>query len=605
MTIYIVRGAHANQFELQNYDPLLSELDIKVVTSQHPLTGTTIPQIKLWSPSDLPSFPLRRQLFNRLIGGDQWLLGLENLIKSNGSNHQTEVIMHTAETYTPYTHQAVELRKASKIQKLVCTCWETIAHNNEKFARLKKWKNEAYKYVDIFHTPTKRAKDALIMEGVSASKIIVIPYGVDLTRFRPPRVKHVNTRPRILTVSRLVPEKGIKVINDAIYFEKKKNGLMIEGAFQYNEGYTGSLLSFVNSINTFEGGTHEQGFRTALTRVVNSYGIKYNMLDHMKLTGDDVKEGLTAIISVKISNPEFEGQTKTKLGNSEVKGIVDSLTNDALGTFFEENPAVGKKILFKIVSAARAREAARKARELTRRKGLLDKYSLPGKLADCQEKDITKSEIFIVEGDSAGGTAISGRDRKFQAILPLKGKILNVEKSRLTKILINNEIKTLITAIGVGIAEEFDIKNLRYGKIIILTDADVDGNHISTLLLTFFYRYMLDLIKKGNIYVAQPPLYRVIKNKKVIYVRDDKKLQELLKEIGEDAVIQRFKGLGEMNSDQLWESTMNPETRIMKKITLEDAAIADETFSILMGDQVEPRREFIQNHAKEVKNLDV
>ena len=399
--------------------------------------------------------------------------------------------------------------------------------------------------------------------------------------------------------------KGKKVINDAIYFEKKKNDLMIEGAFQYNEGYTGSLLSFVNSINTFEGGTHEQGFRTALTRVVNSYGIKYNMLDHMKLTGDDVKEGLTAIISVKISNPQFEGQTKTKLGNSEVKGIVDSLTNDALGTFFEENPAVGKKILFKIVSAARAREAARKARELTRRKGLLDKYSLPGKLADCQEKDITKSEIFIVEGDSAGGTAISGRDRKFQAILPLKGKILNVEKSRLTKILINNEIKTLITAIGVGIAEEFDIKNLRYGKIIILTDADVDGNHISTLLLTFFYRYMLDLIKKGNIYVAQPPLYRVIKNKKVIYVRDDKKLQELLKEIGEDAVIQRFKGLGEMNSDQLWESTMNPETRIMKKITLEDAAIADETFSILMGDQVEPRREFIQNHAKEVKNLDV
>jgi len=399
--------------------------------------------------------------------------------------------------------------------------------------------------------------------------------------------------------------KGKKVINDAIYFEKKKNDLMIEGAFQYNEGYTGSLLSFVNSINTFEGGTHEQGFRTALTRVVNSYGIKYNMLDHMKLTGDDVKEGLTAIISVKISNPQFEGQTKTKLGNSEVKGIVDSLTNDALGTFFEENPAVGKKILFKIVSAARAREAARKARELTRRKGLLDKYSLPGKLADCQEKDITKSEIFIVEGDSAGGTAISGRDRKFQAILPLKGKILNVEKSRLTKILINNEIKTLITAIGVGIAEEFDIKNLRYGKIIILTDADVDGNHISTLLLTFFYRYMLDLIKNGNIYVAQPPLYRVIKNKKVIYVRDDKKLQELLKEIGEDAVIQRFKGLGEMNSDQLWESTMNPETRIMKKITLEDAAIADETFSILMGDQVEPRREFIQNHAKEVKNLDV
>jgi len=401
-------------------------------------------------------------------------------------------------------------------------------------------------------------------------------------------------------------DKGKEVITkEPIYFEKAKDGLKVEVALQYNGGYTGSLLSFVNSINTVEGGTHEQGFRTALTRVINTYALKYNMLDGMKITGDDVKEGLTAIISIKIPNPQFEGQTKTKLGNSDVRGIVSSLTNDALGSFFEENPGIGKSIIGKMLAAARAREAARKARDLTRRKSLLDKCRLPGKLADCQEKDINKSELFIVEGSSAGGTAISGRDRRFQAILPLKGKILNVEKSRLDKLLSNNEIKTLITAIGTSIGEEFNLQGLRYGRIVILTDADVDGNHISTLLLTFFYRYMPELIKRGHIYVAQPPLYRVIKNKKIHYVRNEKMLHSLLGDVGGDAVIQRFKGLGEMNSEQLWESTMNIEDRIMKRITLEDAAIADEIFSILMGDQVEPRREFIQKHAKEVKNLDV
>ena len=401
-------------------------------------------------------------------------------------------------------------------------------------------------------------------------------------------------------------DKGKEVITkEPIYFEKAKDGLKVEVALQYNEGYTGSLLSFVNSINTVEGGTHEQGFRTALTRVINTYALKYNMLDGMKITGDDVKEGLTAIISIKIPNPQFEGQTKTKLGNSDVRGIVSSLTNDALESFFEENPSIGKSIIGKVLTAARAREAARKARELTRRKSLLDKCRLPGKLADCQERDINKSELFIVEGDSAGGTAISGRDRRFQAILPLKGKILNVEKSRLDKLLSNNEIKTLITAIGTSIGEEFNLQGLRYGRIVILTDADVDGNHISTLLLTFFYRYMPELIKRGHVYVAQPPLYRVIKNKKTYYVRNEKMLQSLLKDLGGDVIIQRFKGLGEMNSEQLWESTMNIEDRIMKRVTLEDAAIADEIFSILMGDQVEPRREFIQKHAKEVKNLDV
>ena len=401
-------------------------------------------------------------------------------------------------------------------------------------------------------------------------------------------------------------DKGKEVITkEPIYFEKAKDGLKVEVALQYNEGYTGSLLSFVNSINTVEGGTHEQGFRTALTRVINNYALKYNMLAGMKITGDDVKEGLTAIVSIKIPNPQFEGQTKTKLGNSDVRGIVSSLTNDALGSFFEENPSIGKGIIGKMLTAARARESARKARELTRRKSLLDKCRLPGKLADCQERDINKSELFIVEGDSAGGTAISGRDRRFQAILPLKGKILNVEKSRLDKLLSNNEIKTLITAIGTSIGEEFNLQGLRYGRIVILTDADVDGNHISTLLLTFFYRYMPELIKRGHVYVAQPPLYRVIKNKKTYYVRNEKMLQSLLKDLGGDVIIQRFKGLGEMNSEQLWESTMNIEDRIMKRVTLEDAAIADEIFSILMGDQVEPRREFIQKHAKEVKNLDV
>jgi len=400
-------------------------------------------------------------------------------------------------------------------------------------------------------------------------------------------------------------DKGKEIITkEPIYFEKAKDGLKVEVALQYNGGYTGSLLSFVNSINTVEGGTHEQGFRIALTRIINNYALKYNLLDGMKITGDDVKEGLTAIISIKIPNPQFEGQTKTKLGNSDVRGIVSSLTNDALESFFEENPSIGKSIIGKVLTAARAREAARKARELTRRKSLLDKCRLPGKLADCQEKDPSKSELFLVEGDSAGGSAIGGRDRKSQAILPLKGKVLNVEKSRLDKVLSNKELKTLITAIGTNISDEFDINKIRYHKIIIMADKDVDGGHICTLLLTFFYRYMRPLIEKGYLYVAIPPLYSVSKGKQKWYIDDENKLKEFVRN-KDGLVIQRFKGLGEMNPEQLLETTMDPKNRRLKRVTLEDAAIADEIFSILMGDQVEPRREFIQKHAKEVKNLDV
>ncbi|QQG38859.1 MAG: DNA topoisomerase (ATP-hydrolyzing) subunit B [Candidatus Woesearchaeota archaeon] len=399
--------------------------------------------------------------------------------------------------------------------------------------------------------------------------------------------------------------KNKKVIHEKpIYFSKAKNGLQIEISMQYNETYVDSLYSFVNTINTIEGGTHQTGFQTALTRVANKYAEKYNFLDGLKITGEDVKEGLTAIISVKIPNPQFEGQTKTKLGNSEVKGLVDSITTDALSSFFEENPSIGKAAIAKIVGAARARESARKARELTRRKGALEGGGLPGKLADCQERDPAKSELFIVEGDSAGGSSKSGRDRRTQAILPLRGKILNVEKSRLNKILENNEIRALITAIGTGIGEDFDISKTRYHKVIIMADADVDGQHITCLLLTFFYRYMRQLIEAGYLYIAMPPLYKLSKGKEKWYLYNEEQLKELTKGM-EGFSVQRYKGLGEMNPSQLWETTMDTTNRKLKKVTIDDAAIADEMFSVLMGDQVEPRREFIQEHSKDVKNLDV
>lgn len=394
-----------------------------------------------------------------------------------------------------------------------------------------------------------------------------------------------------------------------IFVEGSRDHIHCEIAMQYNDSYSENLYSFANNINTHEGGTHESGFKSALTRIINDYARKMGFVkdSDSNLSGDDVREGLTAIISVKIPEPQFEGQTKTKLGNSEVRGIVESLFSEKLLQFLDENPTVARKIMEKSLQAARAREAARKARELTRRKSALEVSSLPGKLADCSSKDASISEIYIVEGDSAGGSAKQGRDRHFQAILPLRGKILNVEKSRLDKILSNLEIRAIITALGTGISDDFDITKARYHKIVIMTDADVDGAHIRTLLLTFFYRYMRQLIEEGYIYIAQPPLFKIERNKVVRYAMNEKQRDEIIAEFGEGAKlnIQRYKGLGEMNASQLWETTMDPASRTMLQVRIEDAIKADMMFDTLMGDQVEPRRDFIQQYAKFVKNLDV
>jgi DNA gyrase subunit B len=396
--------------------------------------------------------------------------------------------------------------------------------------------------------------------------------------------------------------------NQPIYFKREKDQVILEVALQYNDSYVENIYSFANNIRTQEGGTHEVGFRTALTRLVNDYARKHNFLkeNESNLLGEDIREGLTAIISVKVPEPQFEGQTKTKLGNTEIRGIVDSSFTEEFGNFLEENPAIAKKIVEKSINAARARDAARKARELVRRKNALETSTLPGKLADCSSKDPAEGELFLVEGDSAGGSAKQGRDRRFQAILPLRGKILNVEKARLDKILNNEEIRAMITAMGTGISEEFDLSKARYFKLIIMTDADVDGAHIRTLLLTFFYRYMRELIENGYVYIAQPPLYRVKKGKEQHYVYSDQELSRLLQKIGrQNYSIQRYKGLGEMNPEQLWETTMDPATRTILQVTIEDAMQADDLFTTLMGDKVEPRREFIQAHAQEVQNLDI
>ncbi len=393
-----------------------------------------------------------------------------------------------------------------------------------------------------------------------------------------------------------------------IYFQKSRNSTQVEIAIQYNDSYTETVFSFANNINTHEGGTHLSGFKAALTRTANDYAKEHGLVKGAaKLSGEDIREGLTAIISVKLTNPQFEGQTKTKLGNSEVKGIVETLVGEGLGEFLEEHPKEAENIISKSVLAAQAREAARKARELTRRKSALEISSLPGKLADCSEKDASKCELYLVEGDSAGGSAKQGRSRNFQAILPLRGKILNVQKARLNKILNNLEIRALITAIGTGLGDDFDIGKARYHKIIIMTDADVDGAHIRTLLLTFFYQYMRPLIEIGYVYIAQPPLYRIKKGKATHYVYNDAQLEEKMEEMGgsHGVGIQRFKGLGEMNPDQLWDTTMDPDTRTLVQVMLENAMEADEIFTILMGDKVEPRRLFIEQHAREVKNLDI
>jgi DNA gyrase subunit B len=398
-------------------------------------------------------------------------------------------------------------------------------------------------------------------------------------------------------------------LHPTISLSGERESTEVEIALQYNDSYHENILSYVNNISTIEGGSHVSGFKTALTRTLNNYATKNNLFKNEKITlsGEDVREGLTSVISLKVQEPQFEGQTKTKLGNSEIKGVVESLMGEKLAEFLEENPSVARKIIDKSLTAARAREAARKARELTRRKSALDGSGLPGKLADCTYTDPAECELYIVEGDSAGGSAKQGRDRRFQAILPLRGKILNVEKARLDKILANEEIRTIITAFGTGIgSDEFDSSKIRYHKIIIMTDADVDGSHIRTLLLTFFYRHMTDLINLGHIYIAQPPLYQLKKGKELFYAFDDSERDSTMKRMGGNGVsVQRYKGLGEMNPDQLWKTTMDPETRTILKVTLDDVAETEHLFTTLMGDKVEPRREFIQKNAKYVRNLDV
>ncbi len=406
--------------------------------------------------------------------------------------------------------------------------------------------------------------------------------------------------------------KGVECLHDeVIHLSCEGENHSAEIAMQYNDSYNELILSFANNIGTTEGGTHEAGFKAALTRAMNDYGKKYNLIKESEknLSGEDVREGLTAIVSVKLTEAQFEGQTKTKLGNSEMRSIVDNLLYAKLMTFMEENPSVGRNILDKAVNAARAREAARKARELTRRKSALETASLPGKLADCSEKDATLTEIYIVEGDSAGGSAKNGRDRRFQAILPLWGKMLNVEKARLDKVYGNEKLMPVVTALGCGIGEEFDLDRLRYGKIIIMADADVDGSHIRTLLMTFFFRFMRPLVENGHIYIAQPPLYKVSRGKQIRYAYDDAQRDEYIRELNPENVgkvdIQRYKGLGEMNPDQLWETTMDPSVRTILRVELQDAQKADEIFTILMGDKVAPRREFIEANAKYVQNLDI
>ncbi len=398
-----------------------------------------------------------------------------------------------------------------------------------------------------------------------------------------------------------------QVLHDRPFYVLRETPVcLVEVALQYNDSFGESTHTFANNINTVDGGTHLSGFKSALTRTINEYAKKNGFLKgDESLSGEDVREGLTAIVSVKLSEPQFEGQTKGKLGNAEVAGAVQQVVNEAFGAFLEENPQVARKIIEKCVTAARAREAARKARELVQRKGGLDSFNLPGKLADCSERDPSRSELYIVEGDSAGGSAKQGRDRRFQAILPLRGKILNVEKARLDKILQNNEIRTLITALGTGIGDQFDISKLRYHRIIIMTDADVDGSHIRTLLLTFFYRHLEQLILNGHLFIAQPPLYRIKAGKEEVWAYTEEQREEALKRLGEKAEVQRYKGLGEMNPGQLWATTMDPVRRTLMQVTIEDGVAADETFDMLMGTAVPPRKKFIQTHAREVVNLDI
>ncbi|NLL04613.1 MAG: DNA topoisomerase (ATP-hydrolyzing) subunit B [Clostridiaceae bacterium] len=425
-----------------------------------------------------------------------------------------------------------------------------------------------------------------------------------------PLVKELHYEGGIISFVEYVNRNKQVIHKPPIYIENKKDGNFVEIAMQYNESYIENIFSFANNIATTEGGTHLTGFKTAITKVFNDYSRKYNFLkeNDKNLLGEDIREGLTAVISVKLHEPQFEGQTKTKLGNSEIRSLVENTIYEKLSAFFEENPSIAKIVMEKSLTAARAREAAKKAREMSRRKSALESTTLPGKLADCSEKDPSKCEIYIVEGDSAGGSAKMGRDRRYQAILPLWGKMLNVEKSRVDKVYSNEKLLPVITALGASIGDEFNVEKLRYHKIIIMADADVDGQHIRTLLLTFMFRYMKPLVEGGFVYIARPPLFKVAKGKEEVYAYNEKEVDEIVNEKGwkkEDCSIQRYKGLGEMNPEQLWETTMNPETRTMLRVELNDAIAADEIFTILMGEKVEPRKEFIQINAKEVTNLDI
>ncbi len=505
-------------------------------------------------------------------------------------------------------HMEVEVRRGGKVYGIEFTRGKTVVPlyekgTTEETGTTVHFKPDAEIFTELvysYETLRIRIRElAFLNKGV---KII-------LSDERSGKTETFHYEGGIIEFVRYVDENKDKINEEPIYIEGIKENNIVEVAIQYCDTYNENIFTFVNNINTEEGGTHLSGFKQALTRTINDYARKIGTLKENddNLSGDDVREGITAVISIKVPEPQFEGQTKTKLGNSEIRPIVDNMVSEGLAEFFEENPAVAKKIVEKSIISARARLAARKARELTRRKNALEISSLPGKLADCQSKDAAETEIYLVEGDSAGGSAKQGRDRRFQAILPLRGKILNVEKARLDKILSSEEIRNMITAFGCGIGEEFDINKARYGKIIIMTDADVDGAHIRTLLLTFFYRYMQPLIKEGHVFIAQPPLYLVRKGQKHMYAYSDDELQKVLDEVGRDnnPYVQRYKGLGEMNPEQLWETTMNPEARTVLQVHLEDAAEADAIFSVLMGDKVEPRRQFIEQNAGKVRNLDL
>lgn len=505
-------------------------------------------------------------------------------------------------------HMEVEVRRSGKIYGIEFSRGKTVVPLYEKGATEETGTTVHFKPDSTIFTELIYSYETLrlrIRELAFLNKGIRI----NLNDERTGKQESFHYEGGIIEFVKYVNENKDKLHDDPIYIEGIKDTNIVEVALQYCDTYTENLFTFVNNINTEEGGTHLSGFKQAMTRTINDYARKIGALKdgEENLSGDDVREGMTAVISIKIQEPQFEGQTKTKLGNSEIRPIVDNLVSEGLGEFFEENPVIAKRIVEKSILSARARMAARKARELTRRKSALEISSLPGKLADCQSKDASETEIYLVEGDSAGGSAKQGRDRRFQAILPLRGKILNVEKARLDKILSSDEIRNMITAFGCGIGEDFDLEKARYGKIIIMTDADVDGAHIRTLLLTFFYRYMQPLIKEGHVFIAQPPLYLVRKGQKHLYAYSDDELQNVLDEVGRDSnpYIQRYKGLGEMNSEQLWETTMNPDGRTILQVHLEDAAEADAIFSILMGDKVEPRRQFIEANAGKVRNLDL